>query len=170
MLAVIMGVAGCGKSSIGAKVARQLGTVYLDGDDLHPEANIAKMSNGIPLNDDDRAPWLDEVGATLARQPDGSLIGCSALRRIYRDRIRNAVGKPVAFIHLAGSRKVIEGRMSARSGHFMPVALLDSQFATLEPLDADEDGCVIDIDQTFEQVVRAAADYLRQRVNPGQPN
>lgn len=161
MRAVIMGVAGSGKSSIGLAVADALGTVYLDGDDLHPEANIAKMSSGIPLTDEDRAPWLDRVGTTLGQQPDGSMIGCSALRRIYRDRIQAAAGQPVAFVHLAGARKVIERRMSAREGHFMPVALLDSQFATLEPLRQDETGCVIDIDQDFSTVVGEAVAYLQ---------
>ncbi|MBM7069752.1 gluconokinase [Actibacterium sp. 188UL27-1] len=162
MRAVIMGVAGSGKSSVGASVAKRLGTIYLDGDDLHPPANIAKMSGGIPLTDEDRAPWLDQVGATLAQQSDGGLIGCSALRRAYRDRIRAASEGPVAFLHLAGSRNVIEGRMSAREGHFMPVALLNSQFATLEALEADEAGCVIDIDQPFASVVGAAVTYLQQ--------
>ena len=150
--AVVMGVAGCGKSTVGQAVADAIGAEYRDGDDMHPAANIAKMSAGTPLNDADRAPWLDQVGAVLAAQ-DSMLIGCSALRRAYRDRIR-AVVPDVVFIHLKGSRVVIERRMAARQGHFMPMALLDSQFATLEPLSDDEGGIVVDIDQPIKSVIR----------------
>ena len=148
-----MGVAGCGKSTVGAALADRLGARYLDGDDLHPPANIAKMSTGHPLTDADRAPWLDRVGQTLRNQPGLCLIGCSALKRAYRDRIRAAAGEPVGFLHLTGSRAVIESRMAARTGHFMPVALLDSQFATLEPLQPDETGIAVDIDQPLADVV-----------------
>ncbi len=150
---VIMGVAGCGKSTVGAALADRLGATFLDGDDLHPPGNIAKMSSGQPLNDDDRAPWLDKVGTTL-RDHDGIvLVGCSALKRAYRDRIRAAAGEPVAFLHLAGTRSVIEKRMAARTGHFMPLALLDSQFAALELLHREEDGISVDIDQPFDRLV-----------------
>ena len=157
-----MGVAGCGKSTVGAAVAKAVGATYLDGDDLHPAENIAKMSAGQPLTDTDRAPWLALVGLTL-RDHDGiTLIGCSALKRSYRDTIRDAAGEPVCFLHLSGSRKVIESRMSQRTGHFMPVALLDSQFATFEGLQPDEDGVEIDIDQPFERVVSTAVSHLSQ--------
>jgi carbohydrate kinase (thermoresistant glucokinase family) len=156
-----MGVAGCGKSSVGVAVANILGAVYSDGDDLHPASNIAKMSAGTPLDDDDRAPWLDLVGEKLRDAEGAVLIGCSALKRAYRDRIRAAAGSPVTFLHLSGSRLVIEGRMSAREGHFMPVALLDSQFATLEPLQDDELSVIVDIDQTFEAVVAESAAGLQ---------
>jgi len=155
-----MGVAGCGKTTVGQALAVALGAVFQDGDDLHPPANIAKMSAGLPLNDTDRAPWLDLVGAALGAAKTPLLIGCSALKHSYRDRIR-AVGGDVVFIHLVGSRAVIENRMAARTGHFMPVALLDSQFATLEPLLADETGIEIDIDQPFAAVVVAALTALR---------
>jgi len=148
-----MGVAGCGKSTVGAALADRLGAVYLDGDDLHPAANIAKMSAGTPLTDSDRRPWLDLVGGALSDSEGICLIGCSALKRAYRDRIRAAAGGPVGFLHLAGSRAVIEDRMSQREGHFMPVALLDSQFATLEVLEPDENGVVVDIDQPLDAVV-----------------
>lgn len=158
MKIVIMGVAGCGKSSVGDALAGALTAQYFDGDDLHPPANIAKMSAGTPLNDADRAPWLDTVGQRLAAVDAPILIGCSALKRSYRDRIRRYAGGPVTFLHLNGTRAVIETRMSAREGHFMPVALLDSQFATLEPLQDDELSVIIDIDQPFEGVV---ADALR---------
>ncbi len=158
--AVVMGVAGCGKSTVGAGVADRLGAVYFDGDDLHPPGNIAKMSAGTPLNDEDRAPWLDLVGQALGDAKGPTLIGCSALKRIYRDRIRLAANAPVCFLHLNGTRAVIESRMSAREGHFMPVSLLDSQFATLEALQADENGGPIDIDQRLEDVIDAALTLL----------
>ncbi len=161
MRVIIMGVAGCGKSSVGAAMAEALGAVYSDGDDLHPQSNIDKMSAGTPLNDDDRAPWLDLVGEALRDASGPVLVGCSALKRRYRDRIRAAAGAPVTFLHLSGSRAVIEARMSAREGHFMPVALLDSQFATLEPLQDDELSVIVDIDQTFEAVVAESAAGLK---------
>jgi gluconokinase len=111
------------------------------------------MSAGTPLDDDDRAPWLDLVGERL-RDADGPiLVGCSALKRSYRDRITAAAGGSVTFLHLSGTRQVIEARMSAREGHFMPVALLDSQFATLEPLQDGERSVIVDIDQTLAAVV-----------------
>ena len=156
-----MGVAGCGKSTVGIAVADALGAEYSDGDDLHTVSNIAKMSAGTPLNDEDRVPWLDLVGARLRDAETPVLVGCSALKKIYRDRIRAAAKAPVRFLHLAGDRSVIEARMSARTGHFMPVALLDSQFATLEPLQEDELSLIVDIDQTFEAVVAQCKTGLR---------
>ena len=153
MKIIIMGVAGCGKSSVGAALAAAMDAEYCDGDDLHPASNIEKMSSGIPLNDNDRAPWLDLIGARLAESDGTLMIGCSALKKIYRDRIRAAVQEPVTFLHLTGTREVIEGRMSSRPGHFMPVALLDSQFSTLEPLQPDELSVLIDINQPFDKVV-----------------
>ncbi|WP_206601912.1 gluconokinase [Oceaniglobus indicus] len=157
---VIMGVAGSGKSSIGAALADALGGEYVDGDDLHPPSNIAKMSRGEPLNDDDRWPWLDLVGQRLGAPADGDLlIGCSALKRSYRDRIRAAVGGPVVFLHLTGERAVIEDRMAAREGHFMPTSLLDSQFAALEPPGADEAAIAVDIDQPPQGIV---AEFVRR--------
>ena len=157
-----MGVAGCGKSTVGAALAENLGATYLDGDDLHPPENIAKMSSGQPLNDDDRAPWLDKVGTTLRDHGGTILIGCSALKRAYRDRILSAAGEPVAFLHLAGTRSVIEARMGARTGHFMPLALLDSQFSTLELLQPNEPGIAVDINQSLDAVVAELADRLPQ--------
>ncbi len=148
-----MGVAGCGKTSVGLAVADALGAAFIDGDDLHPASNIAKMSAGQPLTDADRAPWLAKVGDALRRQKGTSLIGCSALKRPYRDIIRQAAGAAVGFLHLAGSRDVIAARMGDREGHFMPLSLLDSQFAALEPLQPDEAGLTVDIDQPFDAVV-----------------
>ena len=149
---VIMGVAGCGKSTVGAALSQATGIPYRDGDDLHPAASVAKMAAGFPLSDADRWPWLDRVAADLARSAP-LMIGCSALKRAYRDRIRAGAGGPVLFIHLAGSRAVIEARMAARKNHFMPPSLLDSQFAALEPPDPDEPHLTIDIDQPLAAIV-----------------
>ncbi|WP_022708348.1 gluconokinase [Paracoccus zeaxanthinifaciens] len=134
---VVMGVSGTGKTSVGLALARRLGVPYLDGDDLHPAGNVAKMAAGTPLTDADRWPWLDEVARTLSESAP-VIVGCSALRRAYRDRLREAAGGPVTFFYLHGPRDVIAARMSGRKGHYMPPALLDSQIATLEPPGADE--------------------------------
>lgn len=159
---VLMGVAGCGKSSVGAALAPRLSASYVDGDDLHPAANIAKMRSGQPLDDADRWPWLDAVGAQLVL-PD-RIIGCSALKRVYRARIAAAAGAPVCFIHLAGSPAVIGARMAARAGHFMPTALLDSQFATLEAPGADEPAITVDIDQPMGAILAAILAKLEARL------
>ncbi|NTJ61230.1 gluconokinase [Agrobacterium rhizogenes] len=159
---VVMGVSGCGKSSVGLALAQRLAGIYVDGDDLHPAANVARMSAGIPLTDADRWPWLDKIGQCLALADDTALIGCSALKRIYRDRIREVVGAPVSFIHLAGSRETILRRLQARRDHFMPPALLDSQFAALEPPGADELAITVDIDRPLDVVVAAIIASLEE--------
>jgi gluconokinase len=148
---VIMGVSGCGKSSVGEALSRRLNIPYRDGDDLHPPANVEKMRAGTPLTDDDRLPWLDGVSQCL-REGAPLIIGCSALKRRYRDRIRAGAGGPVTFVHLAGSRDLIAARMAARQGHYMPVTLLDSQFAALEPPGPDE-AVTVDIDQPLDTLV-----------------
>jgi gluconokinase len=155
---VIMGVSGCGKSTVGAALSDALGIPYREGDDLHPPANIAKMRAGEALTDADRWPWLDLVAQDLAAQAP-VILGCSALRRAYRDRIREGAGGPVCFVHLAGSPALIATRMAARSGHFMPASLLDSQFASLEPPEPDEEAITVDIDQPLDRLVE---DILRQ--------
>ncbi|MVA60299.1 gluconokinase [Agrobacterium vitis] len=155
MKLVLMGVSGCGKSSVGAALAARLGAIYIDGDDLHPPQNIARMQAGIPLDDGDRWPWLDAVGTRLAGEQGVTIIGCSALKRTYRDRIREKAGGSVRFIHLAGSHAVIARRVSERPGHFMPASLLDSQFAALEPPLADEHAVTVDIDQPLDSLVAA---------------
>lgn len=142
---IVMGVAGSGKSSVGAALGSAMGAPYIDGDDLHSAENIAKMSAGIALTDDDRWPWLTRIGETLAGHPGTILVGCSALRRTYRDLIRKTAGVPVTFIHCAGSRALIAERMAKRPGHFMPTSLLDSQFAALEPPGTDETAITLDI-------------------------
>jgi carbohydrate kinase (thermoresistant glucokinase family) len=151
---VVMGVSGCGKSSVGIALAEALGARFIDGDDLHPEANKAKMGAGIPLDDSDRWPWLDLVGQELAAGP-ATVIACSALKRAYRDRIRAAAPKTF-FVHLDGSREILEQRLGDRTGHFMPATLLDSQLAILEPLGSDEAGVVIDIDQLIPRIIALA--------------
>ena len=153
---VVMGVAGSGKSSVGEALAKHLGVPFRDADEFHPKANIAKMSAGIPLTDEDRWPWLDAIGKALA-ESDGSLIvACSALRRIYRDRLTRAAGRPVIFLWLDGSKATIAARMKRRKHHFMPPSLLDSQFATLEPPGPDELAVRVSVEPPREQVVAAA--------------
>jgi len=156
-----MGVSGCGKTTIGALVAHELGLPFTDGDSLHPVENIAKMAAGTPLNDDDRRPWLETVGRELAGSVGGLVVACSALKRTYRDSIR-AQAPDAVFLHLDGSREVLGARLEGRSGHFMPAALLDSQLATLEPLGADEASVVIDISATVPALVSDAVARLRQ--------
>ena len=137
---VVMGVSGCGKSTVAAGIADRLGLHFIDGDTLHPEANVARMRAGIPLEDADRWPWLDRIGACLAdadRWPQGLAVACSALRRIYRDRLR-AAAPGVRFVFLDGAPEVIAARMAQRSGHYMPAALLSSQLQTLERPGPDE--------------------------------
>ncbi len=148
---VVMGVSGCGKSLIGGMVAQTLGLTFVDGDDLHPAANVEKMRNGTPLNDADREPWLDAVGAVLA--PGNTVIACSALKRAYRNRIRAQAGGTVTFLYLRGNRDTLLARVSARPGHFMPPSLLDSQLATLEPPGPDEHHLTADIDMTPDAIV-----------------
>jgi gluconokinase len=150
---VVMGVSGCGKSLIGQAFATAIHAQFIDGDSLHPQANIAKMSRGEPLNDTDRAPWLDVVGKTLAKA--GTVVACSALKRVYRDRIRAMAMKPVTFLYLRGTRDMLLNRMISRPDHFMPASLLDSQLATLEMPTPDEMHLVADIDQTPDQIVAA---------------
>lgn len=151
---VVMGVAGCGKSSIGSAFAERIDATFTDGDDLHPPENVAKMARGSALDDDDRAPWLQKVGQALSdAEKLPHVIGCSALKRSYRDIIRAHAGGDVGFIHLDGSRDLISRRMAARKNHFMPSSLLESQFATLEPLEKDETHVRIDIDQSPSAII-----------------
>jgi gluconokinase len=158
---VVMGVAGTGKTTIGPLLAARLGVPYAEGDDFHPEANIAKMSAGIPLQDADRWPWLDAIGRWAHdRAGLGGVVSCSALKRGYRDRLR-AVAPGLVFVHLTGDRELIEDRMAHRRGHFMPTALLDSQFATLQPLEADEAGVAVDVSGSPEEIAERAFTALR---------
>lgn len=151
---VIMGVSGCGKSSIGAAFAVAIGGLFIDGDDLHPAANVAKMASGQPLGDADRAPWLIKIGQALQICTGPVVIGCSALKRRYRDVIRAEAGQPVMFVHLAGTQSVLLSRMAARTGHFMPPSLLESQLAALEPPGSDEAAVTVNIDQTPQAILQ----------------
>jgi gluconokinase len=163
---VVMGVAGTGKTTIGPLLAARFGVPYAEGDEFHPQANIAKMSAGVPLTDDDRRPWLDAIGAWAhERSGLGGVVSCSALKRSYRDRLR-AAAPGLVFVHLTGGRALIEDRMSHRRGHFMPTALLDSQFATLEPLGPDEPGVEVDVAGSPEEITERAADALRRLPEP----
>lgn len=152
MRIVVMGVSGCGKSSFGQALASRLGLAYFEGDALHSAANVRKMRSGTPLTDEDRWPWLDRVAETL-KHP--AVVSCSALKRAYRHRIRQGAGGRVAFVHLAGDRALIAERMAARSGHYMPASLLDSQFAALESPGQDE-AITLDIARPVDQLVDAA--------------
>ena len=156
MVIVVMGVSGSGKSTVGRMLAARLGWTFRDGDEFHPETNVAKMQAGTPLNDEDRRPWLLAIQQFMrAEQSAGrsAVIACSALKESYRDLLLR--GEPwVRFVHLTGPREMIEQRMRARAGHFMPVALLDSQLATLE---TPGDAWAEDLRQTPEEIVERIA-------------
>jgi gluconokinase len=152
-----MGVSGSGKSTVGAALAQRLRVPFADADDFHPPANVVKMSAGQALDDQDRHPWLETVGAWLAGHPDGGVMSCSALKRTYRDQLRRHA-HDVAFLLLEGSPEVIRRRQASRPGHFMPASLLGSQLATLERLAPDEPGVTVDVDQSVDAIV---AEYVR---------
>jgi gluconokinase len=159
-LIVVMGVAGSGKSTIAAGLAQKLGVDFIEGDGLHPRANVDKMVRGLPLTDEDRWPWLEAIGARIeaARAAGmGVVVSCSALKHIYRDHLRKKVQGRVRFILLDGSRDLISKRMLGRKGHFMPQSLLDSQLATLERPGPDEDAVILDISQTVPALLVKAA-------------
>lgn len=157
---VIMGVSGCGKSTVGTAIATQIGAVFLDADDLHPAANIEKMSSGVALTDADREPWLYVVGTALADQMGDVVMACSALKRSYRDIIRDAAGGPVTFLFLSGARCVIQQRLQSRTNHFMSPDLLNSQFDALEPMAVDENVIEVDIDQPLDDVVQCFVEQI----------
>lgn len=162
---VVMGVSGCGKSTVGSRLARELGAEFIDADDLHSDDARALMSAGTPLTDDDRRPWLARVAQAAQHRNERGMpvvVACSALRRIYRDQVSDGVTYPVVYVHLAGTAELISGRMSARSGHFMPTALLTSQLETLEPLQPDEVGITLDSSAPVDVVVRGAVFAVTQ--------
>ncbi len=157
---IVMGVAGCGKSTIGLAVAERLGVPFAEGDEFHSEEARARMAVGVPLTDADRWPWLDRLVAWMdAHAATGSVVACSALRRAYRDRLRTASGV-VDFYELDVDPDDLRQRMAQRAGHYMPVALLESQLATLEPLDADE-GVRLDGTLPVADLVTAVLDARR---------
>ncbi|TWS24776.1 gluconokinase [Tsukamurella sputi] len=165
----VMGVSGSGKSTVGAELAARLGRSFADGDDFHSEANRAKMGAGHPLTDEDRWPWLATIGTYLrdemiAGRP--TVVACSALKRVYRDRIR-AAGASVYFVFLTGNEKLLQERMSGRAGHFMKADMLASQLEILEPLDPDEFGVTVNVSGDIPDIVHEAlADFAATEV-PG---
>jgi gluconokinase len=163
MMAIVMGVSGCGKTTVGRLLARELGCEFLDADDLHPEANVAKMANGVALTDDDRWPWLDAIVAAMherAARGSGAVIACSALKEAYRERLRRGASEvgEVRIVYLKGDAATIASRLASRKGHYMPPALLESQFAALEE---PPDAIVVDIRPSTEEQVRQIAAALQ---------
>lgn len=178
---VVMGVSGSGKSTVGEALAEKLGTTFIDGDSYHPRANVEKMSRGEALTDRDRLPWIALIAGAMrghvARSeqafkkqgaaaepppiPEGCCVAaCSALRRGYRDYLIQQAGESVFFIFLDGSKEVIHSRMLNREGHFMPSQLLDTQFASLEPLNSDERGITLDVQNPVEELVQTSLDSI----------
>jgi len=157
-----MGVSGVGKSTVAEGLSTLLGWTFAEGDSFHPAANVAKMSAGHPLTDDDRWPWLRAIGSWLTDQIEAgkpSVVTCSALRRSYRDVLRE--GRPqVCFLHLVAGKGLVADRMSHRTDHYMPTSLLRSQYDTLEPLERDEPGVTVSVDGTASQVLRRAVAAL----------
>ena len=168
-LIVVMGVAGSGKTTIAGGLAEHLGVPFVEGDSLHPAANVKKMASGTPLTDEDRWPWLKAIGERMEVERmtgHGVVVSCSALKRSYRDCLRKEVHGKVHFILLDGSRELISERMKKRKGHFMPPALLDSQFATLEKPTPDEHAVILDISHTVPNLLAEAARALDPAIAP----
>jgi gluconokinase len=159
---VVMGVSATGKTTVATQLAEELGCEFIEGDDLHPRRNIEKMSAGHALTDEDRWPWLQAIAEMVAvKDYEGisTVVTCSALKRGYRDVLRDAA--PTFFVHLHADFAVLEARMQTRSRHFMPTGLLRSQFDTLEELGDDEDGAVIDVTPPLDEVVEEAVNAVR---------
>jgi len=153
---IVMGVSGSGKTVVGEALAEKLGLPLLEGDDFHPAANVKKMSSGVPLTDADRWPWLDAIGKAIHDASGPVIVACSGLKRIYRERLEAAAGRPVLFLFLDASKETLASRLGNRKGHFMPASLLDSQLATLEPPAPDEPAIRISVEPPVDQVVEAA--------------
>lgn len=162
MIVVVMGVCGCGKTTIGRKLADRLDAAFIEGDELHPAGNRDKMAAGIPLEDEDREPWLDAIAAKAALVSSDApcvVVSCSALKRAYRDRLRNGAGD-LKLVHLTGSSSLLKQRMNERRGHFMPAGLLDSQLATLEVPEPDETVINLDVAEQPVAIVERALAFL----------
>ncbi len=159
---VVMGVSATGKTTVGEGLAEELSCEFIEGDALHPRANIEKMSAGLPLTDEDRWPWLEAIAALVAlrdREGTSTVVTCSALKKTYRDVLRDAA--PTFFVHLEAPFEVLQERMSHRTKHFMPTTLLRSQFDTLEPLDDDEAGAAVDVTPPVDEVIEEAVNAVR---------
>ena len=167
---LVMGVSGSGKTTIAHALARRLGLEMIEGDDLHPPANVEKMRAGIPLTDEDRRPWLEHLAAVLAdrhSRRQGTVLACSALKRAYRDTLRSGIPPEESFvIELDADRDTLRERMASRTGHFMPLDLLDSQLRTLEHLQPDERGVIVDTGHSPAVVLAAAGEALRAAGDP----
>ncbi|MCM2291343.1 gluconokinase [Allorhizobium sp. BGMRC 0089] len=160
---VVMGVSGCGKTSIGEGLAERLHRPFLEGDSLHPQSNVEKMARGTPLTDDDRWPWLAAIGARMQHSiAEGKplIVSCSSLKRSYRDLLREATGNNTVFVFLDGSEDLLTRRMSGREGHFMPVSLLKSQLATLENPTGEPGVVTVSIDQPVSAIIEDATNRL----------
>lgn len=155
-----MGVSGCGKSAVGQQIAQALGLPLIEGDEFHPAANIDKMRQGVPLDDFDRAGWLERLGTELARHASGAVLTCSALKRSYRDILRGAA-PGLRFVHLALTQQQALQRVAARGGHFYPPSLVASQFAALEDPDGEPGVLAVDACQPLDQVTHQVVGWLR---------
>lgn len=158
---IVMGVSGSGKSTVGEKLAEALNLPFLEGDSLHPQSNVDKMVAGIPLQDEDRWPWLEQIGERLAAAHDGIVVSCSSLKKSYRDRMRTASGGPLMFVFLDGSFDILHQHMGQRTGHFMPVKMLESQLATLESPVGEALVFRADVADPIEKIVAESLDWIR---------
>jgi gluconokinase len=162
---IVMGVSGAGKTSVADLLASRLGCTFVEGDRLHPEANVKKMAEGTPLTDEDRWPWLDIIGNQLRKARTAGediVVTCSSLKKIYRDKLRSAGGEPLYFVFLKGTPELLAERMGARKGHFMPSALLQSQLATLETPEGEAHVVTVDIDASLDDIVTNAIAKLEE--------
>ena len=159
---VVMGVAGCGKSAVGQRIASALQLPMVEGDDFHPETNVQRMRQGIALTDTDRAGWLALLGEVLQQHPGGAVLSCSALKRSYRDRLRRAIPS-LSFVYLEITPAESQRRVAARAGHFYPPSLVDSQFAALEDPSGEAGVLVLDGSAALEQVAAQAVVWLGAR-------
>lgn len=172
LFVLVMGVSGTGKTTVAKALAQKFEGIYIEADDWHSELNIARMRAGVPLDDDDRWPWLETVataGLNGAKASHGPIfIACSALKRAYRDKLKNMLG-PLVIIHLAGPAELISARMAQRAEHFMPPALLSSQMASLEHPETNEDAITVSVEEPFEVMIAALVAILKSHQSQGKP-
>jgi gluconokinase len=160
---ILMGVSGSGKTAVGERLAERLRVPFFEGDDFHPKANVEKMSSGVPLDDDDRWPWLDAIAAAIKKSTEPVLIvSCSALKRAYRERLSAGTGRSLVFVFLDASRETLAARLEGRHHHFMPAALLDSQLRTLEGPAPGENAIRVSVEPPLDEVVDSVASALAE--------